>query len=594
MSTARHPQRFLGRSRWIVLLIVCCAVNAQAAAVAYTWTGGSNTLWNNSGNWSPSGIPTTGDSVVFAGGTAINLATSNDIGAISLTSITVGAGLTGNVSIAGSAITLSTATGIDASAADRDLTITAALTLGAGLSFTVASGRLVTVGAITNGANLLTIAGAGNVTISGVLGASTGGLTMNSTGTLTLSGVNTYTGLNTLNAGTVVVTQETNLGAVANDVTFGGGTLRISGSFTSNAGKIFTVPALTSGTLQIDGGVTLTDSTATTLVAGIGGTLIKTGTGGLLVQNQNTTFDGTMRIDAGTVEMRGAFDNGFGDATNRATVALNGGTYTISDTAARAMAHSLSVNGASTLVSERSAVGAPLLHTVYDITLAGGSNLTVQPGTNCAGTAGTAWISGTNSTLILGQSSLAVANGATASTRLTLRALNESGGFRQLTKTGSGDLYLSATATAWTGTVDVQAGTLTVAAANALGTASEVWLSGSTTMRVLNDSSISTGAGIRLFGNATLNVDRLAAGSNQTHTNRFIAAGTSTLTVSNANGYACALSGLCDTGTGAISAGAIPLTVGSLSGAGTVTTTGLVTVGSDNTSTTFAGNRTGA
>lgn len=208
MFKAPHPHGYLGWSGWIVLIIVLCTANAQAAAAAYTWTGGSSTFWNNSGNWSPSGIPTNGDSVTFAGGTATNLATSNDIGAISLTSITVGAGLTGNVSIAGSAITLSTATGIDASAADRDLTITAALTLGTGLSFTVASGRLVTVGAITNGANLLTIAGAGNVTISGVLGASTGGLTMNSTGTLTLSGVNTYTGLNTLNAGTVVVTQE--------------------------------------------------------------------------------------------------------------------------------------------------------------------------------------------------------------------------------------------------------------------------------------------------------------------------------------------------------------------------------------------------
>jgi autotransporter-associated beta strand protein len=52
-------------------------------------------------------------------------------------------------------------------------------------------------------------------------------------GLLVLSGANTYSGTNFLNGGVVQITTENNLGALANDVTFGGGTLSVATGFHS-------------------------------------------------------------------------------------------------------------------------------------------------------------------------------------------------------------------------------------------------------------------------------------------------------------------------------------------------------------------------
>ena len=51
-----------------------------------TWTGASNSSWNNAGNWSPSALPASSDSVVFnAGAVACNLDISATVGAIIFT-----------------------------------------------------------------------------------------------------------------------------------------------------------------------------------------------------------------------------------------------------------------------------------------------------------------------------------------------------------------------------------------------------------------------------------------------------------------------------------------------------------------------------
>ena len=56
-----------------------------------------------------------------------------------------------------------------------------------------------------NGGFLLIASGTGNTVVSGAIGG-TGGLTKTGIGTLTLSGVDNYTGITTVNGGTLKVT----------------------------------------------------------------------------------------------------------------------------------------------------------------------------------------------------------------------------------------------------------------------------------------------------------------------------------------------------------------------------------------------------
>jgi fibronectin-binding autotransporter adhesin len=133
---------------------------------------------------------------------------------------------------------------------------------------------------------------------------------------LILSGASTYSGATTINAGTISIAADNNLGAapgtaVAGQLTFGGGTLASTATFTlnSNRGIAFN----STGAIEVAASTTLTYGG---VGAGSGG-FTKTSAGALLL-NGNNTYSGATTVNAGTLLMNGS--------QSSTALSLNGGT----------------------------------------------------------------------------------------------------------------------------------------------------------------------------------------------------------------------------------------------------------------------------
>lgn len=113
--------------------------------------------------------------------------------------------------------------------------------------------------------------------------------------TWTLTGTTTATTPWTISAGVLSIAQDANLGDVAGTVTFNGGTLQNTASFTS--ARSMTLNAA-GGTIQ-----TLTDLTLTGVIGGTG-VLTKTGSATLTLTGDET-YSGETRIAAGTLALAG-------------------------------------------------------------------------------------------------------------------------------------------------------------------------------------------------------------------------------------------------------------------------------------------------
>jgi autotransporter-associated beta strand protein len=137
-------------------------------------------------------------------------------------------------------------------------------------------------------------------------------LNQNGSGTTILSGSNTYSGGTYLNAGTLQVSSNGNLGANTAPLVFNGGTLQLSATITNLPRPI---------TLNASGG-TIDTSTfsllSTASVSGTGG-LTKNGSG-VLTLNGPSSYTGGTKVNAGT--LRGTTDSLQGNILNNATVAF--------------------------------------------------------------------------------------------------------------------------------------------------------------------------------------------------------------------------------------------------------------------------------
>ncbi|MCX5678636.1 MAG: autotransporter-associated beta strand repeat-containing protein [Candidatus Omnitrophica bacterium] len=197
--------------------------------------------------------------------------------------------------------------------------ITGAITLESATRINSNANTLTISGGIVGSGYALTVGGAGNVTFTAaaIAGAGTT-VTKDGAGTLTYSAANTYTGLTTINAGTLAY--GAGVDAIVGDVTVSGGTLDI-------AGRSDTVGAvtLTSGTITGTTGVltgtsyTLESGTVNAILGGAGVALTKN-TAGTVILTKTNTYTGATTISAGTLQY-GANNV----LSNSTAVTINGG-----------------------------------------------------------------------------------------------------------------------------------------------------------------------------------------------------------------------------------------------------------------------------
>ncbi len=242
------------------------------------------------------------------------------------------------------------------------------LTLAAASEIQSDAGALTISGGVS-GANFgLTVDGAGDTSISGVVALGSSGITKNGTGTLTLSGANTYTGATAINAGTLSINtlasvsggasslgaptsaangtisigsgtngatlRYTGAGSTSNRVinlagTTGGATIDASGSGALTLSSAFTATGAGSKTLTLTGSSTAANTISGAIVNNSGAnitSLVKDGTG-LWVLTGNNTFTGSTTLLNGTLRI--AADNRLGTAPGSATanmLVFDGGT----------------------------------------------------------------------------------------------------------------------------------------------------------------------------------------------------------------------------------------------------------------------------
>lgn len=394
---------------------------------------------------------TYGGNTVITSGTLV----LNHANAISGGTLTIAGGSLNNTS--GSAITLTTNNAQNWNA-DFTFVGTNDLNLGTG-SVTLGAARSVTVAA-------------GNLTVGGNIAGTAFGLIKEGAGTLVLSGSNAYTGTTTINAGTLRIS--------------GGNAISNSGvvSLANAAGVGFevnsseTISSLrgggaAGGTVTVASGQTLTvaesgSQTFSGMIAGAGG-LALNGSGTMALTGANS-YTGTTAISAGTISIGSGGTTG---SLSTSSAIVNNGTlaFNRSNTATQGTDFTASaITGTGALVQNGSGT------VVLTSTNAYSGATRINSGTLQIGNGGN---SGSLST-----SSAITNNGTLAFNRLDdiIQGTHFSAnitGTGSIVKNGSGNLTIGV-ANSYTGGTVINAGTLQIRNASALGTSGIISFGGGT------------------------------------------------------------------------------------------------------------------
>jgi autotransporter-associated beta strand protein len=378
-----------------------------------------------------------------------------------------------------------------------------------------------------------------------------GGLNKTGTGTLTLSGTgNTFSGTTDVNAGTLATTGNNVLSSTAGITIANGATVQLGGNETLSSIN-------NSGTLQLDATLTAAITTGTSTLGGLvsgNGILVKDGAGTLVVDGANTYSGGTT-VNAGTLQV------GHATALGTAGVSLNAGTFAASSSTGVALANDFMVAGDVTLGDATNAGALTLsgtvtlgtartLTTAADVTLSGAVSVAglTKEGSAALHLSGASTISGdvvvnagtlaTGTATTLGAvSSVTVATGATLKLNgaETVTALTNDGsillnsgslttgdnsdrtisgsidGTGALVKSGTGILTLNGAST-FAGTTTLDAGTLNLTSAGALGTSAVTVNAGTLVANANLGNAINLLAG-SLQGSGIVGATNIAAGA---------------------------------------------------------------------------------
>jgi autotransporter-associated beta strand protein len=202
----------------------------------------------------------------------------------------------------------------------------------------------------TGGTGTFQIDNAGTaLTLNGLIGGS-GALTKTGGGTLALPAANTFSGLLTVSAGTLLVPTINNAGAngplgSGSGAVVLGGTLAYTGD-TAASSRTFTMSG-SAGTFRIDAAATVL-----TLSGAIGGSgvLTKTGSGTLALTAANTFSGGTV-ISAGTVQITGVAASGNQNLGTGGITFANGGRLLNTGSGLQTTAKAITLNSGGGVIA---------------------------------------------------------------------------------------------------------------------------------------------------------------------------------------------------------------------------------------------------
>ncbi|MEY3480684.1 MAG: polymorphic outer membrane protein, partial [Verrucomicrobiota bacterium] len=508
---------------------------------AFDWNTGSGN-WSTAGNWTNGSAPANGNSIIFsgAGGNSTNDAVT------SLKGIVFSNTASGSYVVSGNTFT----NGVDGivNNSSSGQTISSDVVLGIGQTFNAASGSLTFGGAIDTAGLALTVQGASNTVINGAISGSGGSIIKTGAGSLVLNGANSYSGGTTVNGGTLA-----------------GDTTSLQGGIVNNATVVFNQA---------------TNGSYGSAMSGTG-VLVKQGAGSLTLNAANTYSGGTLvsggALVGDTTSMRGVITNNATIVYNQTADGTNSSLISGSGALVKAGSATLTLNAnGNTMDSMTVSEGVMIVrstNTLNTVTVAGGASLgygtalntplgtatiTLQDG-SAFGQAGS--IGSTTNDRIIGNNLVLVGNvrfGAIAGTSFGSYFggnIDLAGGTRTITFSNSS--YVGGVISNGTGLVLDSGGSATrsFSLTNGVATYSGATTNNGGVIMLTGSGALPSGTALNLAGattNASLDISSITGSS---------------------------------------------ATIGSLAGSSTASVTMTnknLTVGGDNTSTTFAGVMSGA
>lgn len=289
----------------ITTLLGLMAVGHRGLAPAATisWDGDTSSAWATGANWSGGAAPvddTVTDIASFAFAALPSF--QPNAGIRSVSGIVLGDGTTAvpAFTIAGTSLTIGSL-GLSKLTASGSVTLASASVLAVPQTWTNDSpGMLAVTGNVAAAGNAFSVAGSGTISVTGVISGSAG-LAKSGSGTLTLAADNTFTGSVLLNGGVLEVAanrRKEPLGPDTNVITFAGpgASLRLVTDIDRSLRPYVFLHAATF------------DTNGHTLVLGgtLSGTasLVKMGAGLMTIEAANT-FSGSTAIQSGTLQLSG-------------------------------------------------------------------------------------------------------------------------------------------------------------------------------------------------------------------------------------------------------------------------------------------------